>query len=66
MSDMRNGFSSLEKMSSGASSPTTADTEKNDSLDAVGDPKFILESQMMGAHSKSPLSINMTPAIIRD
>lgn len=61
MSDMRNGFSSLEKMSSGASSPTTADTEKNDSLDAVGDPKFILESQMMGANSKSPLSINMTP-----
>ena len=61
MSDMRNGFSSLEKMSSGASSPTTADTEKNDSLDAVGDPKFILESQMMRAHSKSPLSINMIP-----
>ena len=61
MSDMRNGFSSLEKMSSGASSPTAADTEKNDSLDAVGDPKFILESQMMRAHSKSPLSINMTP-----
>ena len=61
MSDMRNGFSSLEKMSSGASSPTTADTEKNDSLDAVGDPKFVLESQMMRAHSKSPLSINMTP-----
>ena len=30
MSDMRNGFSSLEKMSSGASSPTTADTEKNE------------------------------------
>ena len=45
MSDMRNGFSSLEKMSSGASSPTTAENGEERFLRCCRRPQVHIENR---------------------